>query len=208
MRRCAFTLVEVLIVVAIILLLVAILIPVILRSKRSAQATVCTSNLRQAGLAWIMYADAHDGVPPRTLNEYIDESSELQVLKCPLDTFEPGANSSASTYFGERVSYFTPDPPLSYLAALAAADPNHGILACVLHGEASTKFGVENPLLDTTGLVLRARLDGSVQRAHVGHICVSDGSGSLITTRSNWTLFTDEWPCPEPWCPAGSYRCD
>ncbi len=204
----AFTLMEILIVITIILLLVGILIPVVLRSKRSAKAAVCTSNLRQASMAWTMYADSHDGEQPWLMADLLTTIGDASILRCPLDTFEPGTNSASSNQVGKKISYFIPDAHEDFRTALESADSNHGVLACVLHGEPAKSRAVTMPLLDTTGLVLRARLDGSVQRAQVGHICMDGGAGGgLATTRSTWTLFTDAWPGPEPWCPAGCFRC-
>jgi prepilin-type N-terminal cleavage/methylation domain-containing protein len=207
-KRCGFTLMEILIVIAIIILLVGILIPVVLRSKRSAKTVVCTSNLRQASMAWTMYADNHDGKKPWLMADLVSSIGDTAILRCPLDTFEPGANSASSNQVGEKISYFIPDAHELFRAALETSDPNYGVLACVLHGEPTGPYSVQMPLQDTTGLVLRARLDTSVQRVQVGHICVDDQSGGRMSTRSTWTLFTDAWPGPEPWCPANCYRCN
>ena len=54
--RRAFTLLEVLVVVAIIAMLSAILLPSLAKSRRQAQAVACQSNMRQLGLALQMYA--------------------------------------------------------------------------------------------------------------------------------------------------------
>ena len=57
----AFTLIELLVVIAIIALLMAILIPVLRSAREQGQHTVCLSNLKQLNLAWLAYADEHDG---------------------------------------------------------------------------------------------------------------------------------------------------
>ncbi len=59
-REKAFTLVELLVVIAVIALLMAILLPVLGRVKRQAKAVVCQSNLRQWGLWFPMYTEDND----------------------------------------------------------------------------------------------------------------------------------------------------
>jgi general secretion pathway protein G len=64
-RQFAFTLIELLTVIAIIGILAAILIPVVGRVRDSARASQCTSNLRQVALALRLCADDNRGrLPP------------------------------------------------------------------------------------------------------------------------------------------------
>jgi prepilin-type N-terminal cleavage/methylation domain-containing protein/prepilin-type processing-associated H-X9-DG protein len=58
---CAFTLVELLVVVAIIAILASILLPVLSKAKSRAEAVYCLNNTRQLVLAWHVYADDHNG---------------------------------------------------------------------------------------------------------------------------------------------------
>ncbi len=60
----AFTLLELLVTIAVIGILAALLLPALGRAKASAQGTQCASNLRQLILAWHMYADeSNDQLP-------------------------------------------------------------------------------------------------------------------------------------------------
>lgn len=60
----AFSLLELLIVIAVIAILAALLLPAINRAKQRAGAVSCTSNLRQLGLAFSMYLENNNDAFP------------------------------------------------------------------------------------------------------------------------------------------------
>lgn len=62
--RRAFTLVEMLVVIAVIAILAGLLLPAIAKSKDKARDIQCLNNLRQLGSAVFLYAGDHDQMLP------------------------------------------------------------------------------------------------------------------------------------------------
>ncbi len=79
--RRAFSLVELLVVIAVIALLTGLLLPGLSASRESARHTACTSRLRQLITAWTMYADSHkERVMPLAYWSAADIGSGPQVF--------------------------------------------------------------------------------------------------------------------------------
>jgi len=101
-KRKAFTLIELLVVVAIIAVLISVLLPSLSQARESARRTVCMSNLKQIGTAFVFYMDSYnEKLPPGILNKngyllgwfdflyemdpvYWDKDGK-HVLMCPSD---------------------------------------------------------------------------------------------------------------------------
>ena len=60
-RNHGFNLIELLVVIAVIATLASILLPTLAKAKITAQRSYCLNNTRQLAIAWVAYADDHNG---------------------------------------------------------------------------------------------------------------------------------------------------
>ena len=91
--RRGFTLIELLVVIAIIAILAAILFPVFAQAREQARKITCTSNVKNYGLAFLMYAQDYDEQMVSQINggsdllqwQYITQPyvKNRQIMLCP-----------------------------------------------------------------------------------------------------------------------------
>jgi len=84
----AFTLVELLVVIAVLAILAALLLPALSRSKTEAYEAQCVNNLKQLGTAIQMYADEHDDRLPGPVWQglyatYFDDTTRMPYYIAP-----------------------------------------------------------------------------------------------------------------------------
>ena len=73
-KQSAFTLIELLTVIAIIGILASILIQVVSRVRESARDAVCKTNLRQLQSAWLLFAQDSEGFVPMGIERFDNHS--------------------------------------------------------------------------------------------------------------------------------------
>jgi type II secretory pathway pseudopilin PulG len=97
MRKTAFTLVELLVIVAIICVLAAMLLPIVSMMREYAKRAICINNLRNIGIMIGVYSADNDNELPGTIwymasNMYTNDdlsdlypeyTTELRVFVCP-----------------------------------------------------------------------------------------------------------------------------
>ncbi|MHB0935632.1 MAG: type II secretion system protein [Armatimonadota bacterium] len=81
--RAGFTLIELMVVVAIMAILAAILFPTFSSARRKARQTQCLSNQKQIATAIIIYAHDRDIFPGREWEGEIQIPGGKNLLKCP-----------------------------------------------------------------------------------------------------------------------------
>ena len=113
-KKAGFTLIELMIVIAIIAILAAILVPNFIRARAQGQLTACKSNLKNIGTALEMYSTDNSGRYPTATG-----FAGTQVTPNYLKTI-PTCPSAGSNTYNNYTSASVPD-----VYTVVCAGPNH-----------------------------------------------------------------------------------
>lgn len=109
-RRRGFSLIELLVVVAIIAIMCALIFPVFSRAREQAHRTKCISHQRQLALLAALYAQEHDEMLPPASSFFAALDAPSPLLACPT-----AGKAIACAYAG--------NPQLDGIALAEVADP-------------------------------------------------------------------------------------
>jgi type II secretory pathway pseudopilin PulG len=191
----AFSLSELLVIIAIILVLAALLFPVYANSRREGYRTAFGSNLRQLSVGLNQYLE--DSNDKLEFKFWVDQRSLLPYIKSkelfhtPADPYPDGVHSQAGRILGSPVSVWpllTIEP--KWLKNMMQ-EPNYTMFVCPVFGTRDPN-GSGKPSNSTyTGRMLRVRKDGSIQNSVLNLQCLKDGN-SISSRVSYWQMFSDQ----------------
>jgi prepilin-type N-terminal cleavage/methylation domain-containing protein len=182
MKHRAFSLIEVLVVVAIIAIVAAILFPVFRNTKKQSYTPSDISNMRQVYLGIVMYEDSH-GDSPGSLVDTAPWVRDHRVFKSLMDDVPKlKEDYPADLYVAEslrrsafRISYAylrsfeeTSTWPPRFEWSILRADPAVALLANRFYcPKADVPFPPdEHDFFRAPGTLYRIRTDGSLWKAH------------------------------------------
>lgn len=200
MRR-AFTLVEILVVVAIIMVIAGIAYPVISSSRKSAHRAACISNLRQCATALVIYSNDHgglEGLPP-----YDEAVQSLRYAPtCDLEDYlRPNCQSEygrpligSYAYVRGLKDCVTEKGWLDWITD----DPDPFILAAIYYGDQRVKphvGGDRDPCIsngecDLPSRLIRAKIDTSVSVQSLPRSTGAPGGGTYTVLFTWDPIFT------------------
>ena len=123
-KPSAFTIIELLVVIAIISILAGLLLPALASAKARARQTKCASNVRQLGLAMLMYADDFHGQLPDTMHGSVStNASWINSLKIYVGNADPIRICPADARGNERLTNNGSSYVMNEFLAVPVVDP-------------------------------------------------------------------------------------
>ena len=187
MRRIAFSLIELIVVVAIVTTIVGLMLPVLSRAKAEALSVPNASNLRQLHSAWAIYRSDHDDIMLGNFHGLVRTNVSLRaLLDSPTDRERTGSGNAYRLLRPKAL------PQVAYRDSAVTLDdmfpPNAQQIdarrLCIIEKQEGLSFfprecqwernGDGVPLL-CNGSFFRLSLSGAVTTHRVGLISVGPG---------------------------------
>lgn len=169
MRRSAgFTLLEALLVTAVLTVLAALLLVALGPARKMARVSSCAANMRQIGMAYKMYVSDYGQYPPPSAQPLLPYLRGRQSLYCPEDTTYLPAGAASSYEF-----HFLVPPRFTPIQQQRELDPNVVLLDCANHidqGARVDRQGNTHLLPPAYPFHLALRASGSVQRVPLSQV--------------------------------------
>lgn len=200
-ERTGFSLVELLVVVAVLVVLLGLLYPVLLQAKRQPLKASCATNLRNLYVGLQAYCDDYGGwrTAPRLLSQVERYVRDMRVMHCEADP-RPVTGNRFPLIFGcpydsppyvtypvsyQYIRHFEPWDGDYHWRWILARAPRLGILVCQWHGYPCKNQTTLTPFRRYCGTVVRLTIDGSI----VTVPGMEEGDPAAFTFCDNYTFF-------------------